>query len=269
MTLFGNLAGKKLVIGLVHLKPLPGTPFYRPGDMQASLEKAIADASALYRGGADGALVQTIDRVYPAEDEADPARVAAIAVITHEVIRATSPDFKVGVQLMWNGIKPSLGVARATGACFVRCTALMGMTTSAYGLINANPYDVQMYRKYLDAWDVGMLAEIEGYHFRWLGGEIPPIAARARMAMNLGADAVEVMAADEETNNRLVHDIKAADSSIPVILGGGTDLENVARRLAEADGALVGSFFESLGWGGAIDESRVQEYVRVVRSLEK
>ena len=67
---------------------------------------------------------------------------------------------------------------------------------------------------------------------------------KARMAINAGANAVEIMDADEETNNRMVHDIKAAFPNIPVILGGKTDLENVTRRMKEADGAFDGSVFE-------------------------
>ena len=32
-TIFDNLDGKKLVIGLVHLPPLPGTPLYEEGNL--------------------------------------------------------------------------------------------------------------------------------------------------------------------------------------------------------------------------------------------
>ena len=42
--------------------------------------------------------------------------------------------------------------------------------------------------------------------------------------------------------------------------------QNVARRLAEADGAFVGTCFEDQ-WGGNILENRVREYVDIVRSL--
>lgn len=266
MGFFEKLGHKKLVIGLVHLKPLPGTPLYEEGGLEAVIEKALGDSVALNRGGADGCLVQTVDHIYPAGDDADYARVSAMSVIVHEVQKHTDPDFEVGVQIMWNSITPSLGVAKVCGGSFVRCTALIGTTASAYGLVNANPLKVQNYRKLIGAQNIGMVAEIEGYHFHWLGREIS-IQQKAHMAMSAGADAVEILHPDEETNNRMVHDIKAMNPDIPVILGGKTNLENVARRMKEADGAFVGSCFEGEKWGGSVDESIVCEYVDIVRSL--
>lgn len=44
----------KLIFGLIHLRPMPGTPFYKDGDYEASIEKAIKDAKALENGGASG-----------------------------------------------------------------------------------------------------------------------------------------------------------------------------------------------------------------------
>lgn len=268
MSIFSNLGKKKLVFGLIHLKPLPGTPLFEEGNLEISLDKAIKDAQALLKGGADGCLVQTVDRIYPSGDDTDYARLAAMAVITHEVRKATGPEFHVGAQMMWNCITPSLAVAKVCGASFTRCTAMVGTTSSAYGVFNANPEKVQSYRMKIGAKDIAMIAEIQGYHFQWLNNDMP-IEAKARMAMNVGADAVEVLDADEEINNKMVHDIKAFNPNIPVVLGGQTNLENCARRMKEANAVLVGSCFENGKWGGFIDANTVAEYVGIIRSLEK
>lgn len=268
MSVFNNLGRRKLILGLIHLVPLPGTPLFEEGNFEIAMEKAIKDSQALYRGGADGCLVQTVDRIYPAGDDADYARVASIAIITHAVRKATSPEFLVGAQIMWNCITPSLGVAKAAGAQFTRATALTGTTISQFGLINADPHKVAVYRKYIGAQNIDIVAEIHGYHYKGFGGDETPLLMRARMAVGVGANAVEIMDADEETNNRMVHDIKAAFPDIPVILGGKTDLENVTRRMKEANGVFVGSVFEKGQWGRNVDENIVKEYVGLVRSIE-
>ena len=118
--------GRKYIIGLVHLLPLPGTPFYREDSLQENIRKAVTDAQALQRGGAHGCLIQTVDRAYDNQDDTDYARVAAITLIVQAVKQAVPPEFIVGVQLMWNCITPSLAVAKVCGADFVRCTALVG-----------------------------------------------------------------------------------------------------------------------------------------------
>jgi len=264
--MFKEAIGKKMVFGLIHLKPLPSTPFFKEGDIEASIEKAVHDAQALEAGGADGCLVQSVDRVYPATDDTDYARVATIAVITNEVKRVVSSDFKVGVQLMWNCITPSIAAAKAGGAVFTRCSALIGKTDSPFGTIEANPNKVMSYRKNIGAESVDLIAEIAGYHF--LGDySKDKIVMLAHQALTIGADAVEVYHKDEQTNNRMVADIKEAFPGLPVVLGGGTNIENVTSRMKLADVALVGKCFENDNWGGNIDVEAVKRYVENLRKI--
>lgn len=255
---------RKLVVGLSHLLPLPGTPFHEPGNLEKSVQKAVADSLALQRGGADGCLLQTVDKVYPRGDDTDYARVSAMTVIAHEVRQAVGPDFLLGVQLMWNCVTPSLAVAKVCGADFIRCTAMVGATPSPFGTVEADPLKVQSYRKQLGAQDITMIAEISGYHFAQGGdadlGSLKQLAWNARM---VGADALEIVHKDEETNNRMADAI--SKMGMPVVLGGGTDLSNVKRRLSHADMALVGSCFEGGKWGGPIVEEIVREYVGLAR----
>ena len=107
---FNTLGQKKVIIGLIHLLPLPGTPFYEVGNEQKALDKAVADATALYEGGADGCLVQTVDRIYPVGEDVDFARLAAMATIVRSVADATGPEFQIGVQILWNALRASLAV---------------------------------------------------------------------------------------------------------------------------------------------------------------
>lgn len=263
---FDTLGKKKVVIGMVHLLPLPGTPFYEEGTMEAALDKAVADATALDQGGADGCLIQTVDRLYPSGDEADYARVAAMSAIVKAVSDATRPEFQIGVQIMVNALKASIAVAKVCGGSFVRCTALVGATLSASGVVEANPLDVLAYRTQIGAQPIQLIAEVESMHFKWMGDK--SVAEVARMASRAGAKAVEVAHPDEDTNARLVRDIKSKMPELPVILGGHTNHENAARRLAEADGAFVGRCLELDGWGGRVDVERVREYVNIVSSLK-
>ena len=266
MRTFENLGKKKIVIGMVHLLPLPGTPFYQEGNVERALTKAVADATALYHGGADGCLIQTVDRVYPTADEADYARVAAVAAIARAVAEATGPEFQIGVQIMLNALKASVAVATVCDGSFLRCTALVGATLTASGTVEANPLDFLTYRARIGGNHIKLIAEVNSMHFRWMGDR--STAEVARIAARMGADAVEVAHPDEATNARLVQEVKQAMPHLPVILGGHTSHENVARRLAAADGAFVGTCLQGEGWGGRVDIERVRAYVKIVASLQ-
>lgn len=264
--MFKENLGKKTIIGLIHLIPMPGTPFYQEGNIEKCIEKAVKDAQSLVAGGAQGGLIQSSDRIYPSTDDTDYVRVSTLSVIANEVKKVVPSDFIIGVQLMWNCITPSLAVAKAVGADFTRCTALVGSTESMFGKIDANPLKVMEYRKKIGAEKIDMLAEISGYHFK---GEYDKsnLLNLARSAMNVGANAIEIVSLDEELNNRMVQDVKGLNPNIPVILGGGTNVENAQRRLKYADGALVGACFEDGNWGGPINPATVEKYMKEVSKI--
>jgi uncharacterized protein len=258
---------EKLIFGLIHLNPMPGTPFYAEGDYEASIEKAVQDARALENGGAQGCLIQTVDKVYPQGNDSDYVRVACVSVVANEVRKAVDRGFKIGVQLMWNCITPSLAVARSIQAEFTRCTALIGTTVSPFGTVEANPLQAMEYRRKIGAEKVEMIAEISGYHFKG-GYEKEDLLGLVGSANMIRADAVEIMGKDEATNNQMERDIRTAFPNMPIILGGGTDVSNVKTRLLNADGALVGRCFEADGWGRRIDEKIVAQYMRQVREIQ-
>ncbi|MBA3943248.1 MAG: hypothetical protein H0X37_01645 [Herpetosiphonaceae bacterium] len=266
MRTFDRLGKRKAVLGMVHLGTMPGTPFYEEDSYEATFEKAMEDATALDQGGADGCLVQTVDRVYSVKDESNPTRVAGVANIVRAIDKATRPDFQIGVQIMRNALKASLAVAKVCNGSYLRCGALVGATLTAHGMVEADPLDVMEYRVMIGAQHVKMIVEIDSMHFKWLGGK--PIAEVARNAKYVGADAVSLGDPDEETTLRMIHDVRHAVPGLPIILAGYTNHANAARLMADVDGAFVGTCLERGGWAGHIDIDRVREYVEIVRGLE-
>ena len=99
---------------MVHLPPLPGKPFHKEGSFGQIVDVAVASARALAEGGADGCLVQTVDRVYHPGGDSDPARTAAMVLVVNAIAQAVNEGFQVGVQLTRNTLESSL--ARA-GRC--------------------------------------------------------------------------------------------------------------------------------------------------------
>lgn len=267
MRVFETLGKRKAVLGMVHLAPLPGTPFHEEGSFARTLEIAVGSARALAEGGADGCLVQTVDRVYATGEESDPARIAAVALIVSAIAAETGEGFQIGVQLMANALMASLAVAKVAGGSYIRAGALVGATLSPHGLVQAHPLEVRDYRVKIGAQQVKIIAEVESMHFRWLGGD-RTVAQVARAAQGAGADAVSFGNPDEGTTLRMIAEVREAVPGLPVILAGYTNHGNAARLLGAADGAYVGTCLERDGWGGQIDPGRVRAYMDIVRGLD-
>jgi len=266
MRVFDSLGKKKAILGMVHLGPMPGTPFYEEESYEATFDKALGDAHALYEGGATGCLVQTVERVYSVKDEADPTRVAGVAAIVRAITQSTGPDFQVGVQIMRNALKASIAIAKVCGGTYVRCGALVGMTLTSHGMVEANPHDVLQYRAAINAKGVKLIAEVDSMHFKWYGGK--PVAEVARAAKHVGAEAVSLGDPDEKVTLEMIRQVRKAVPDLPIILCGYTNFENTARLLAEADGAFVGTSLEKGKWGGPIDVDRVRDYMAIVNGIK-
>ena len=257
--IFANNKGKKIIIGMVHLMPFPGTPQYEEGNIEKLEEKVLKDAIAIKEGGAHGCLLQTEDWVYDENDETDPIRVASMANLVSLVRHEVGPDFIIGCQLLWNCMTPSLAVAKACNANFIRGTVFMGSANTAYGVIKGNPLKVMTYRKLIDAKNIDILSEVSGYHHD-LEYSKENVQFMAFESIRMGADALEVCDRDEAKNRQICLDIKEK-GDYPIILGGATDIENCVRRLEFADAALVGNAFEGGNWGGNIVKECVERYM--------
>ncbi|HCU97818.1 MAG TPA: hypothetical protein DGM69_00565 [Chloroflexi bacterium] len=262
----GIFSDKKLVYGMIHLLPLPGTPFYEKGNEEKSLKKALRDAEALVAGGADGCVIQTIDQIYSVGPEVDPARLSSFATIVNEVSKQSPASFHVGVQILWNALEASLAVAKFCGGVFVRCNALVGSTMTPAGVAQSDPVGLAEYRNKIDAHDVSLLAEIESMHFSWLHGK--SLVDAAAEAIRAGTNGVEIAHPDEDVCLSMISELKEKYPTLPVIIGGHTNHENASRILSKADGALVGSCFEPQGWGSFVDEKKVAEYVDIVNNIQ-
>jgi uncharacterized protein len=256
---------RKVVLGVVHLRPLPGTPFYAPESFKQTLDAAIGSARALDQGGADGCLIQTVDRVYSVDDESDPARVAAMSLITRAIVEATGERFHVGVHMLRNAVRASLAVAKVTGGTFVRVGALVGRTMTPQGMVEATPLRTAEYRKSIDADLIRVIADIHSMHFKWPGDD-KPVEEVALAAKNAGADAVALCDRDEGRLLEVIASVRKVAPLVPIILAGYTTHENAPRLLRAADGAFVGSCLEPEGWGGEIDIDRVRAFMQIVRS---
>ena len=246
------------LIGVCHLPPLPGYPAC-PG-MPALLEHALADLEVFERGGLAGVLVEN-EHDRPHRVEAAPETIAAIAVIAHELVRA-STSIAVGVEILLNDPEASLAAAFAAGATFIRTDYFSDpMHRDRYGDMRIAPAELLAYRSRLGAGDLVVLADIQVKYAQMLEPcSLGESAARARRA---GADGIVVSgsrtgaapAVDE------LADARSGADGLPVLVGSGLAPVNAHELLEAADGAIVGT---SILRGGHADPDRVADLVRAV-----
>ena len=76
-SIFSESEGRKIIIGVVHLLPLPGSPRWA-GDFDKVLEHAKADTRALSSGGVHAIIVENFGDVPLQRGSVGPHTVAAM-----------------------------------------------------------------------------------------------------------------------------------------------------------------------------------------------
>jgi uncharacterized protein len=247
---------QRVLIGMVHLIPLPGAPRWG-GSMDAVVSRALEDAAALEAAGFDGLMVENYADVPFYPDRVPPETLAGITLCVREVAR--SSRLPVGVNVLRNDAEGALAVAAVTGARFIRVNVHTGVMVADQGTLAGRAHETLRLRARLGA-DVAIFADVGVKHAAPLGGIHIGQAAEDTYRRGL-ADALIVSGTGtgKATDPVRVDLVKAAVPEAPVLVGSGVTPQSVAEILAVADGAIVGSSVERDGIGGnPVDPERAR-----------
>ena len=259
--LFADDRPRPLLIGVVHLLPLPGAPAWA-GDPTGVLDRARRDAQALFDGGADAVIVENYGDVPFRPGPLDPETVAAMALAVAEVV-GLAEGRPVGVNCLRNDARAALGLCAATGASFLRVNVHCGAAVTDQGLIEGRADRTLRERGRLGL-ECDILADVHVKHASPLGGGTLAEAARDAAERGL-ADGLIVSGSGtgEGTDVRDAQAVRRACPEVPLLVGSGLRPENVGDFGNLVDGAIVGSALQRGGRAGQPVE------VERVRALSK
>jgi len=228
---------KKLVIGMVHCLPLPGTVNYKD-NMPQIIDQAVQDAVTLERAGADAIIIENMGDE-PFNIKLDNIQVAALASISTIVSEKVATP--IGIDAGMNDYETALSIAKVINADFVRIPVFVDTVEFYGGIIEPCAREAMLYRKRIGAENVKIFADIHAKHTHML---LPTVSIEdsASAAIGCGANAIIVTGTHtgKETPMEIIKKVKAL-SSIPVIVGSGVKKNNIKEQLEIADGAIIGS----------------------------
>ena len=263
MTLAAIVGVNKAVIGMVHLRALPGSPRWA-GSMEAVVQAALEDARALADGGVDALLVENYGDVPFTTGRVDSATVAGMAVVIGEIKRAVT--LPVGVNVLKSDALSALAVAAAAGGRFVRVNVHVGAVVADQGILQSRAHDSLRYRRLLGL-DISILADVQAKHGMPLAPI--PLEQEARDCVSRGlADGLVVSGAatGEPTPMNDLKRVRGAVPHVPLLVGSGATPETAAALLSVADGLIVGTAVKRDGiLANPVDPGRVRRLVEAAR----
>lgn len=251
------------LIGVLHLPPLPGTPW------SAGIETAVAtvlrDAEALAHGGARGLILENFGDApfYPRRVPAPV--VAAMTRVAIEVRRRFDP-LPLGVNVLRNDGRSALAIALAAGASFIRVNVLCGARVTDQGLVEGIAHKLLRDRTALGAESVRILADVDVKHSVPLGLPRPTAEEAADLVHRGRADALIVTgsATGRPADVEAVRAVRQA-AGAPLLVGSGVTADNAAAYRGSCDGVIVGTWLKRDGLvTNPVDPARVAELVRAL-----
>lgn len=253
------------VIGVVHCRPLPGSPGYEGEDPESIVGHAVEEARRYARGGVHGVIVENHgDIPFAKPDDLGPETAAMMAVLTHRLRHAV--DLPIGVNVLANGAIHALAAAKAGGGAFVRVNEWVNAYVANEGVIEGPAGRASRYRAWLRGSGIKVFADVHVKH-----GAHAIVADRSIEEMAKDAeffDADVVIATGERTGDAAqgehVRTIRGA-TGLPLLIGSGVTPANVTELLELADGVIIASSLKEEGvWWTPVSEAKVRAFMEVV-----
>lgn len=247
------------LIGMVHLRALPGTPFFQ-NDLKAVFETALAEAKIYAEAGMDGLMIENMHDVPYLNEHVGAettALMTAVAVKLRQTIR-----LPMGVQVLAGANKEALAVALAAGLDWIRAEGFVFGHIGDEGYLDAQAGELLRYRRMIRAEHVQVWTDIKKKHSSHAVTGDVHLGETARAAEFFRSQALVITGSStgRPTDPQEVRQVKAA-VNIPVVIGSGVNIDNLDQFL-EADAVIVGSSLKQEGhWTNPVDPARVQALV--------
>jgi len=264
-----KFTSSKPIIGMVHLKPLPGSPEYDgAGGMKKIIDHAVEEAKRLRDGGIDGIQIENqFDRPFLKARDIGMETVAAVTAAAGAVKAAV--DLPLGINIHLNGVNQAIAIAHAVGAEWIRAFELANAYVSNSGIVEAAGPEALRFRAALHAEQVMICGDFHVKH-----GSHQLIADRSLQEQasdveESGGDALIITgtktgSAPDRGDVEMIRSIVA----IPILIGSGLSYENAEQLIPVIDGAIVGSSFKIDGrLENDTDPARVRKFMDRVRQL--
>lgn len=256
---------RKAVIGVIHLRALPGAPDYDGEGMDSLLAHALSEAGRYRAGGVDGLIVENHgDIPFAKPDELGPETAACMAVISQAVRSAT--NLPIGINVLANGAVQALAVAKASGAAFVRVNQWANAYVANEGFMEGKAGAAARYRAWLRARDVKIFADVHVKHGAHAVTADRSIQELARDVEFFDAD-VAIATGQRTGDSATTEELRtiAAGTSLPVAVGSGVNPGNVGDILSVADAVIVASYLKRDGvWWNEVDPDRLATFMAAV-----
>lgn len=254
---------QKVLIGMVHLKPLPGSYLY-DGNFEEIAEHAISEAKKLEKAGFDAIMIENFNDM-PFSKTVEPITVASMSIIAKAIKDEIS--LPLGINVLRNDAVAAYSIAYAVGAEFIRVNVLSGVAYTDQGIIEGVGNELAKLRKLLPS-KIKVFADVHVKHAYHFGDFEEALIDTIERGL---ADGVIISGKRTGSEVDLEKLKKAKElSKVPVLVGSGTTYDNLPKLWKYADGFIIGTWIKKEGRvENEIDSRRAKKLTELANKLRK
>ncbi len=259
------VAEKKPILGVVHLKPLPGSPRFAGQSERRIIDAALADAKALLDAGFDGYVIENFGDV-PFYPRAVPPSV--VSWMTRVACELPRDSALVVVNVLRNDAAAALAIASAAGLHAIRINVHCGAMVTDQGIVEGHAAETLRLRRDI-APEVAILADVDVKHAVPLGRGFSLEEAARDTAYRGLADGLIVTGRATGAAAAMpdLEVVRAAVPDRPMLVGSGVATKTAKAWLEVADGLIVGTALKKDGHvEEPVDKERATRFIEAVRT---
>lgn len=254
------------LIGMVHLRALPGTPFFQ-NNLQAVFDQALAEAHLLAEAGFDGIMIENMHDIPYQNQTVGPETTAMMTAVAVALKKAI--DLPMGVQVLAGANKEALSVALAAGFQWIRAEGYVFGHVGDEGYIDAQAGELLRFRRNIRADRIQVWTDIKKKHSSHAVTADVDIVETAKAAAFFASQGLILTGSSTGTEANL-DEIGAVREAVdkPIIIGSGITVDNLEKYVGLADAFIVGSSLKVDGvWNQPMDRERVRALVAEMARL--
>ncbi len=249
-------------VAMLQLRPLPGSYRYGGEGLHSITDAALREAEVLAEAGFHGLQLQNMG------DNPSTRRVGAetVAYMTAvaAAVRAAFPHVSLSVLVNWDA-EASIAVADAAGADFVRIEhTYTGVSVTTWGLSHACCYEATRFKARIGA-HVPIFADVFEPHAVPLA-PLPVEAAALAAVEEGGAEGLYVTGADFAQSMEWSRAVRRVAPDVPLFLGGGANLANLAEALTAVNGVTVATWIKGGQMRNPVDPQLARQFMAAFRA---
>lgn len=262
-----DIKTKRLLIGMVHVAALPGTPKNKYSIDKIS-DIAVTEAKIYKEAGFDAIMIENMHDVPYAKRNVGAEIVASMTAVA-VALRMALGDFPIGIQILAGANKQALAVAHAANLEFIRSEGFVFAHVADEGFMEGDAADLLRYRKMIGAENIKVFTDIKKKHSSHAITTDVSIEDTIHAADFFLSDGIIITGTETGVPCNPLDVRRAAQATnLPVIIGSGIASYNLKDYWNYTDAFIVGSAMKEDGvWSNAVSKEEVEAFMEEARRL--